>query len=67
MMKETQSGKVQSGVRFVREAMMVGGGIPVSAAGTLVGAVGVSGAPSGGADHTCAEAGIAAIEEKLMF
>ena len=46
---------------------MIGGGIPVTAAGTMVGAVGVSGAPGGEEDHKCAEAGIAAIEESLMF
>jgi uncharacterized protein GlcG (DUF336 family) len=67
MMEETQAGKAQSGVRFVSEALMIGGGIPVTAAGTMVGAVGVSGAPGGEEDHKCAEAGIAAIEESLMF
>lgn len=67
MMEETQAGKVQSGVRFVSEAMMIGGGIPVTAAGTMIGAVGVSGAPGGDEDHKCAQAGIAAIEEQLMF
>lgn len=67
MMEETQAGKMQSGVRFISEAMMVGGGIPVEAAGSMVGAVGVSGAPGGDEDHLCAEAGIAAIEDKLAF
>jgi uncharacterized protein GlcG (DUF336 family) len=67
MMKETQAGKVQSGVRFVGEALMIGGGLPVTAAGSLVGAVGVSGAPSGEADQVCAQAGIDAIEESLIF
>ncbi len=67
MMEETQAGKTQSGVRFVSDAMMIGGGMPITAAGTLVGAVGVSGAPGGDEDQKCAVAGIAAIEEKLMF
>jgi uncharacterized protein GlcG (DUF336 family) len=67
MMEETQAGKTQSGVRFVTEAMMIGGGIPVSAAGSVVGAVGVSGAPGGEEDHRCAQAGIDAITESLMF
>lgn len=65
--RETQAGKPQSGVRSVTEAMMVGGGIPIEAAGTLVGAVGVSGAPGGALDHACAERGIEAIEEDLLF
>ena len=67
MMEETQAGKVQSGARFVNGAMMIAGGIPVTAAGTMVGAVGVSGAPGGDDDHTCAQKGIDAIEEQLMF
>jgi uncharacterized protein GlcG (DUF336 family) len=67
LMEETQSGKAQSGVRFVSEAMMVGGGVPVEAAGSIVGAVGVSGAPGGAEDEACADAGIAAVETKLAF
>ena len=67
MMEETQAGKVQSGARFISGAMMIGGGIPVTAAGTMVGAVGVSGAPGGDDDHACAQAGIDAIEDQLMF
>jgi uncharacterized protein GlcG (DUF336 family) len=46
---------------------MVGGGVPVMAAGSMVGGVGVSGSPSGEADQKCAEAGIEAIEEDLLF
>ena len=41
LMKETQSGHQQAGVRFISEAMMVGGGIPVMVAGSVVGAVGM--------------------------
>jgi uncharacterized protein GlcG (DUF336 family) len=67
MEEETQAGKAQSGARFISEAMMIGGGIPVMAAGTMIGAVGVSGAPGGVEDHKCAQAGINAIEEQLMF
>jgi len=67
MMEETQAGKVQSGARFITGSMMIGGGIPVRSAGTIVGAVGVSGAPGGEEDHKCAQAGINAIEDKLMF
>lgn len=67
MMEETQAGKVQSGARFITDAMMIGGGIPVTSAGSIVGAVGVSGAPGGDEDHKCAQAGITAIEDKLMF
>jgi uncharacterized protein GlcG (DUF336 family) len=64
--EETQAGKPQSGVRFVENALMLGGGVLVEAGGSMVGAVGVSGAPSGEQDDACARAGVAAIEEKLM-
>ena len=43
----TQAGKEPSGVRFVSEALMVGGGVPVEAAGSIVAGIGVSGAPGG--------------------
>jgi len=67
MMEETQAGKTQSGVRFVDQAMMIGGVLPINAAGALVGAVGVSGAPGGEQDQMCAKKGIEAVEDRLMF
>lgn len=63
----TQAGKPQSGVRGVTYALMIGGGVPIEAAGSLVGAVGVSGAPGGAQDDACARNGLKVIEEKLMF
>ena len=41
------------------------GGIPISAVGNIVGAVGVSGAPTGEQDEACAMAGLKAIEMDL--
>jgi uncharacterized protein GlcG (DUF336 family) len=64
--EETQAGKAQSGVRFVEGALMLGGGVLIEVGGSLVGAVGVSGAPSGEQDDACARAGLETIEEKLM-
>jgi len=46
---------------------MLGGGVPVEANGSIVGAVGVSGAPAGSADDKCARAGIDAIAADLAF
>ncbi|WP_425403681.1 GlcG/HbpS family heme-binding protein [Hwanghaeella sp.] len=43
------------------------GGIPIRAAGSLVGAVGVSGAPGGDIDANCANAGIEAVQDRLDF
>jgi uncharacterized protein GlcG (DUF336 family) len=41
------------------------GGVPIEAAGNIVGAVGVSGAPTGEQDESCARAGISAIQFEL--
>jgi uncharacterized protein GlcG (DUF336 family) len=41
------------------------GAVPVQAGGELVGAIGVSGSPSGQTDERCARAGIEAITEDL--
>lgn len=44
---------------------MFPGGLPIQAGGELVGAVGVSGAPSGTTDEACAQAGIDAVSDDL--
>lgn len=67
MTKITQAGQEQSGVRQVAGAILIGGGVPVEAAGSLVGGVGVAGGPGGPVDDTCARAGIEAIEDKIAF
>lgn len=41
------------------------GSVPIEAAGKLYGAVGVSGAPGGDIDESCAAAGVAAVQEDL--
>ena len=67
LVEPTQAGQMQSGVRHVSGALMLGGGMLIDAGGSLVGAIGVSGAPNGAADDVCAKAGIAAIEEDISF
>lgn len=67
MVDVTKAGEVQSGVRQVPGALMIGGGMIIEAAGSLVGAIGVSGAPSGEMDDLCASAGIQAIEDLISF
>jgi uncharacterized protein GlcG (DUF336 family) len=61
----TQAGKAASGIRQLPGVIAVGGGIMIRAKGSLVGAIGVSGAPTGDADDVCARAGIAAIQDAL--
>jgi uncharacterized protein GlcG (DUF336 family) len=67
MAAETQAGKPQSGVRHLRGVAAVGGGLMIEAGGSLLGAIGVSGAPGGKEDDVCAAAGIAAIRDDLEF
>lgn len=61
----TQSGEAASGIRQLPGVVAIGGGWPIESAGSLVGAIGVSGAPNGDADDVCAKAGIASIRDDL--
>jgi uncharacterized protein GlcG (DUF336 family) len=61
----TAGGTPQAGARDITGALMLGGGVVINVAGSMVGAVGVSGAPSGEEDDACARAGIAAIQDQL--
>lgn len=63
----SQPGMMQAGIRNLPGTVIIGGGLIVEAGGSLVGAVGVSGAPGGDADEACARAGIDAIRDKLEF
>ena len=61
----TRPGESMSGLRNVARFVAIGGGVMVQAGGSLMGAVAVSGAPGGDADHACAAAGVEAIAEEL--
>jgi uncharacterized protein GlcG (DUF336 family) len=61
----TQAGRPQSGVRNRPGVAAVGGGMTIEAGGSLLGAIGVSGAPGGPEDDACAAAGVAAIREDI--
>jgi len=61
----TQAGKPQSGIRNRPGVAAVAGGLTIEASGSLLGAIGVSGAPGGREDEACAAAGIAAIREDI--
>jgi uncharacterized protein GlcG (DUF336 family) len=63
----SQPGQPQSGVRNLPRAVMLGGGLLIEAQGSILGAIGVSGAPGGEADESCARAGIDAIRDKIEF
>ena len=61
----TRPGESMSGLRGVPRFTAIGGGVTIEAGGSLLGAIGVSGAPGGDADHECAAHGIKAISEEL--
>lgn len=61
----TQPGQAASGIRQIPRVIAVGGGVQISGAGQLMGAIGVSGAPTGEADELCAKAGLKAISDDI--
>ena len=63
--RATQPGQPSSGLRSVPRFTAVGGGLPIEGAGSVLGGIGVSGAPSGEADQACARAGIAAVRDDI--
>ncbi len=65
--RETQAGKPMSAIRDVPRVIAAGGGLPIEGGGSMLGAIGVSGAPGGEADESCAKAGIKAIADSLEF
>jgi uncharacterized protein GlcG (DUF336 family) len=63
----SQPGMMQAGIRSLPGVVVIGGGLVVESGGSVVGAIGVSGAPGGDADEACAKAGVEAIKDKLDF
>ena len=61
----SQPGRPSSGIRHRPGIAAVGGGMMIEAGGSLLGAIGVSGAPGGREDDACAAAGIDAIREDI--
>ena len=67
LMAISQPGMPQAGLRNLPGAVILGGGMIIEGGGSMVGAIGVSGAPGGDADDACAKAGIDAIRDRLDF
>ncbi|HET7402698.1 MAG TPA: heme-binding protein [Usitatibacter sp.] len=65
--RELQAGRPTAGIRQLPGVVAIAGGVPIEAAGSLVGAIGVSGAPGPANDERCAQGGIRAIAEDLEF
>lgn len=60
-------GDIRPEMNHVEGILMMEGGIPVSASGARIGAIGVSGAPGGDKDEICAQQAIKKLEERIEF
>lgn len=65
--KASRPNEAMAGIRNFPRMVAVGGGLMIEAAGSLLGGIGVSGAPGGDADEACAKAGLSAIADSLEF
>ena len=74
VMSATNSGDMRDNRADIRAELnhmegliVMEGALPIRAAGSLIGAIGVSGAPGGDIDEACAEGGVAAVQDRLDF
>ncbi len=65
--KSIRSGQLDAGLARLPHVAMLAGGLMIEAGGTLLGGIGVSGAPGGDKDEACARAGLDAIRVKIDF
>jgi uncharacterized protein GlcG (DUF336 family) len=54
-------------LNHMRGLIVMDGALPIRSAGSMIGAVGVSGAPGGDKDKACAAAALQKVEERLEF
>ena len=59
--------RIRDELNLLEGVLLMDGGLPMRVAGSLIGAVGVSGAPGGDKDEACAQKGIDAVQERLDF
>ncbi len=60
-------GDIRPELNHIGGLIVMDGALPIRAAGSLIGAVGVSGAPGGDKDAACAAAALRQVEERLEF
>jgi uncharacterized protein GlcG (DUF336 family) len=65
--KSIKSGQMDAGLARLPHVAMLAGGLAIEAGGTLLGGIGVSGAPGGDKDEVCAKAGLGAIRDRIDF
>ncbi len=62
-----RDGQMDAGLARLPRIAMLAGALVIETGGTLVGGIGVAGAPGGDKDEACARAGLDAIRDKLDF
>jgi uncharacterized protein GlcG (DUF336 family) len=67
LVKAMKAGTTSAALASVPGVTPLAGGLVIEADGSLLGAVGVAGAPGGDKDEVCANAGLAAVQDKLAF
>jgi uncharacterized protein GlcG (DUF336 family) len=65
--KSIKSGSMDSGLGRLPHVAMLAGGLVIEAGGTVLGGIGVAGAPGGDKDEACAKAGLDAIRDRIDF
>jgi uncharacterized protein GlcG (DUF336 family) len=65
--KSIRSGQMDAGLARLPHIAMLAGGLTIEAGGSLLGGIGVSGAPGGDKDEECAKAGLDTIRDKIDF
>ena len=58
---------IRQELNHIRGLIVMDGGVPVVVAGSVVGAIGVSGAPGGHLDAACADHAIKKLQERIDF
>jgi uncharacterized protein GlcG (DUF336 family) len=61
------AGQMEPGLAQLPHVAMLAGGLTIEAGGTLLGGIGVAGAPGGDKDEACAKAGLDAIRDRIDF
>ncbi len=65
--KAIKDGAIGPGLAGLPRVTPLVGGLMIEAGGSLLGGVGVAGAPGGDKDEACAKAGLATVQDKLEF
>jgi len=67
LMKMMRDGQLSPGLANLPNVVMLVGGLIVQSGGSMLGGIGVAGAPGGDKDEACAKAGLKAVQDKLDF